>query len=261
MHIDAVDKDGLSQVNGGASSEHNQHGVFGDSVEGRELFQQHGKADLPQQREKYDKNQPEILGSLLPPSTYAGEANHLAERITRCQTNFRQSTRALSIQENYQAHVLNAVLNCVKEWRAILRRFASTWDSAAEELTHAKALARNLFNLIQQALQCGPLKGSKAGYWKRCGSGVAVAGFSFLHSVAPTPEVANALLFTDKQVHTLQKWKDDARKAAECGKLPSNFVLTMNCEAEHFKAEKRILREKKKERRLCAAVMRVHKGM
>jgi hypothetical protein len=96
-----------------------------------------------------------------------------------------------------------------------------------------------IFGLIQLAMQSGPLKGSQAGYFKRCGSDVAQVAHDFLqrleigdHEVSPANENTTDVLvpridmgFTSKQLDQLCKWKQSSLKAIQQDKPPSKSVL------------------------------------
>jgi hypothetical protein len=177
---------------------------------------------------------------------FRNEAKHITDRIRRCRDTIQLSATAISIPSNYEKHVLNSVLNTVNEWKAILRHYPT--DQVDPVV--ARSIAVAVFDLIQHALQCGPLSGSKAGYWKRCGSEMAAKGFSFLDSIAPTAEASISMLFSERQAQTLLKWKLDAKKEVTADNPPSNFVSKQTKEAETAKAQAHIALDKKKQRRL-----------
>lgn len=151
----------------------------------------------------------------------------------------QQSALSLKHPENYQRHVLDAVHNTVREYRAIVRNYSprSTADCGAEEVvwkvprkattqqqkqyhTERKELGNDLFTLTQQALQCGPLAGAKAGYMKRCDPPVARRVSQFLEDTFPDDQGSISdsdnplwLDWTTKQFEALQMWKTNARRA------------------------------------------------
>jgi len=137
---------------------------------------------------------------------------HLQQRIRNVRSSI-QTSQTLSDPSKYQKHVLQAVANCLKEWKCILAQYSL--DPAQQKET-----ALVIFELLQQALQCGPLAGSKPGYFKRCGAIVAEMVLHFLETNLPDPDV----LFTEKQYRAVAKWKDNARKAVDKGSSPSKSV-------------------------------------
>jgi len=141
------------------------------------------------------------------------EIKHLLLRIKNLSESISLSSAAISNPETWRNNVLNAVRNCIIEWRAILDHY---------ELNEIQIKDPSLatFLLIQQTMQCGPLTGSNPGYFKRCGSSVAKQALVFLNETVPTVAGAN-LYFTEKQSVTIEKWKTAAARAAEKDKLPS----------------------------------------
>ena len=140
------------------------------------------------------------------------EVSRLTSRIRNNRRSMSQSS-SLFNPVAYQTNVLNATKNCVVEWKAILNRY----DDIPDDLVSTTSLA--LFELIQQSLQSGPLSGAKPGYFKRCGSDVAVAVLQFLQSMSPL-----TLRFTDNQVRAISKWTQNAKAAAESGTGASTSV-------------------------------------
>ena len=184
---------------------------------------------------------------------FRNESNHLVTRIRRCRDTMKLSAVSLSIRSNYEKHVLRAVLNCADEWKAIVKHYPTAIEGDGTDVgSDTKATTLALFYLIQHALQCGPLAGSKAGYWKRCGSEIAAAGFAFLESIATSKEIALGMHFTQKQADALLKWKADAKNVAESGRPPAKVVHQKLVGAEKAKAEARRLNEVKKQRRIRA---------
>mmetsp|Transcript_24778 Transcript_24778/g.69577 ORF Transcript_24778/g.69577 Transcript_24778/m.69577 type:complete len:150 (-) Transcript_24778:1499-1948(-) len=123
----------------------------------------------------------------------------------------------------YRTNVLNAVRNCVNEYRQIVRYHRND-QLQQSQAQMQQMVAVPIFELIQQSLQCGPLAGSKPGYFKRCGSEMAKIVHEYLDDML-CPESLE--LFTEKQRSAVTKWKQDAHKAYANGdsKPPSKSVL------------------------------------
>ena len=180
-------------------------------------------------------------------SSFTSETRHLLDRIQHSRETIQLSAISITIPSNYQKHVLNGVVNVCNEWKAILRYYSEHEIDISQ--TAIKSIAATLFDLIQHALQCGPLKGSKAGYWKRCGSEVASAGFSFLDSIAPTKEAAIQMRFSDKQADALVKWKAGAKIMSESDKPPSKYAMSQLQEAVSAKAKATKIDAKKQQKK------------
>lgn len=196
-------------------------------------------------------------------SACAKEVRHLRKRVANVQESIQLSAHSISNPKTYQDNVLNAVSNCVNEWRSIVRRYPSipegsnssgleedknshgeegtnpterilqeapfpaerdkSSDLLTTELKKPAALA--VFQLIQLAIQCGPLAGGKPGYFKRCGGAVAKVVVLFLDDVVPHQELGNLMGFTVKQMDTMEQWQKSAKKAAADDKPPSRTAL------------------------------------
>jgi len=150
---------------------------------------------------------------------------------------------------------LNAVKNCVNEWRSIvLYHGDQTTCSEKEKLGEdynedtcallpddewSISTALQIFNLIQMALQTGPLSGGKPGYFKRCGADVAGLAREFLKSVigndiildASASSVEKELRFSTNQKESIEKWMRDAEKAVAANKSPSKSALKLQSQA------------------------------
>ena len=114
-----------------------------------------------------------------------------------------------------------------------------------------KSTHTEVFGLIQMTMQVGPLKGSNAGYFKRCGKEVASMAKEFLvKCISPQQKATTAdesediqdgdlisaeyqnvcmkeLLFTLKQSEKIEKWIKDADKAIVDNKAPSKSALKL----------------------------------
>ena len=130
------------------------------------------------------------------------ELQHITRRMQQLRRNWSTSQAGLVLPSNYAIHVLQATLNVIqKEWLSILRRYYyfdhgetmtrsdTVVATAAVAVSREKLLrpvSHDLFALIQQSIQCGPLTGSQAGYFKRCGSHMAQMVYDYLTTILPT---------------------------------------------------------------------------
>jgi hypothetical protein len=160
------------------------------------------------------------------------ELQHLLKRVKNNRVAFSLSTTALANPLTYQTNVLQATKNCVIEWKAILRRYPDL------ELEGRRAGGQAIFELLQQALQSGPLAGGKPGYFKRCGSQVATSVLVFLTGLDPCGCDDMSLQFTSKQTEAIKQWKKNAANAAACPKLPSKTILSKQTQARKKKESK-----------------------
>jgi hypothetical protein len=147
------------------------------------------------------------------------EILHLQRRIQNIRESMQLSANGISNPNAYRSNVLNAVSNCLNEWRSIVKHYESL------DPTVKKGTASLVFGMIQQSLQCGPLEGAKPGYFKRCGSEVAKVVAEFLKEMFEKEDTVRALGFTDNQVEEIDTWKKHAQKAAEADKPPSKSAL------------------------------------
>ena len=105
------------------------------------------------------------------------EIKHLRKRIFNIQESIKLSNDALCKPKIWEANCLNAVHNCVGEWRSIVAYYTAKVDYGAEL---RKEISVEIFGLVQMAMQSGPLTGAKPGYFKRCGHEVAGIAHRFL---------------------------------------------------------------------------------
>ena len=166
----------------------------------------------------------------------AKEVWHLNRRVKNIQETMSLS-HSISDPKTYQENVLNAVVNCVNEWRSIATHYglkaprANGEDHEATDEAHMteelkKPAALAVYEMIQHALQCGPLAGSKPGYFKRCGGDVARVIVIFLDQVVPNAPVVIATMgFTPRQMESMDSWKKNAQKAAMEDKPPSRAAI------------------------------------
>lgn len=147
------------------------------------------------------------------------EIRHLLRRIRNVRESMQLSTVGLADPSIYETNVLHAVTNCIVEWRAILRFYP------ADEVDDPVTVGLQVFETIQQALQCGPLAGGKPGYFKRCGANVASVVVNFLRENVADKEDARALYLSEKQADAVEKWKVNATKAIANDKPPSKSAL------------------------------------
>ena len=149
------------------------------------------------------------------------EMKHLKRRLENLLESIQLSSIAIANPVTWQVNVLNAVQNAVIEWRSIVTFFPDLDNSAP--LSKESSLA--VYMLIQLAMQSGPLAGGKPGYFKRCGSTVAMVALTFLQTVLPDENEATLLCFSERQVDAIQKWKQNASKAIDNDKPPSKSIL------------------------------------
>jgi hypothetical protein len=129
---------------------------------------------------------------------YKKEVSHLRRRIKNIRESIQSSTVAVSSPSAYEQNVLNAVTNCLNEWRSIVSYFEreeyntrsgggidSSSSFTDQKTKSTKEIALAMFELIQHSLQCGPLSGAKPGYFKRCGGDVALVVDQYLLSMFP----------------------------------------------------------------------------
>jgi len=162
------------------------------------------------------------------------EMRHLLSRIKRLRESIQLSSAAITNPTTYERNVLNVVTKCYNEYHQILRHHRSTIEEIqkresedpaqqdANSSSIAKAMSLPMFELIQHSVQCGPLTGSNAGYFKRCGSDVAGTVQKYLNTITDELEACN---FTEKQTQAITKWKQNAEKAASNAKPPSKSAL------------------------------------
>ena len=163
------------------------------------------------------------------------EIEHLRKRIRNLRENMQLSHSIATNLQTYQGNVLNAVVNCVNEWRSIVKHYElgpendetpndSSDSFLPRDLWKPTALA--VFEMIQHAVQCGPLAGAKPGYFKRCGGEVAKLVAAFLDQVIPDTDDLNELMgFSSKQLDAMETWRKNAEKAALENKPPSRTAL------------------------------------
>lgn len=174
------------------------------------------------------------------------ELTHLRKRIRNVQQSIQLSGAALHSPSNWEQNCLNCVRNCIGEWRAIVSfHYGSTVDfysclngtvqedeeNSERHPMHpdsepSKATALEIFGLLQLAMQCGPLAGSNAGYFKRCGGMIAHTAHTFLITNV-AGNVVQELRFTEKQHDAIGRWIVAAKNAAEINKPPSKFMLKL----------------------------------
>lgn len=159
------------------------------------------------------------------------EVKHLVTRVKNIREALQLST-AISNPKTYQDNVLNAVANCVNEWRSIVRHYpqppseASMEEDLLEDTDYMmpeikKPAALAVFEMIQHAIQCGPLAGGKPGYFKRCGGDVAKVVLTFLDEVVPNQILGDLMGLSSKQMDVMEKWRKAAATAAAEDKPPS----------------------------------------
>jgi len=182
------------------------------------------------------------------------ELEHLRKRISNVEETIQLSGIALCIPSNWDQNCLNPARNCIKEWRAVVSFHGDSVahhpsvdgsDQAVESMPEEKSClhpsaecskitALKVFGLLQLAMQCGPLSGSNAGYFKRCGGMAALRAHTFLiESVGG--DVVQDLRFTENQHEAIRKWTVAAKKASEVNKPPSTSMLRLQKKAVAIK--------------------------
>ena len=182
------------------------------------------------------------------------ELKHLRKRIRNIQESIQLSSNALCSPPTWESNCLNAVKNCVGEWRAIvafhgknIKNDCNNGDTKCNNINNdeneeikeiteyhcmdqhsewSKSTSLQVFGLVQMAMQSGPLVGSKPGYFKRCGAEVAKTAQSFLVETVGG-DVIEELRFTERQHSAIAKWILDAEKAVEKGAQPSKSALKL----------------------------------
>ena len=125
-----------------------------------------------------------------------------------------QLSNQLNDPDMYQKHVLDAVRNTVHEWKAIRRFYTDEFMTVENIKPDQKRIGTLVFHLVQQALQCGPLAGSKPGYTKWCGIVVSQQVLKFLEDTFESGNKGEILGLTEKQLFSIEKWKKNAHKAS-----------------------------------------------
>ena len=157
------------------------------------------------------------------------EIKHVKRRLRNVQESIQTST-SIANPVAWEQNCLNAVANCINEWRSIVVRYFRDGDEQLNEETKlvGKETSVAVFGLLQLTMQSGPLTGSNPGYFKRCGGDVARAALKLLESDALTSgDLSSTLLFSDKQVDAIGKWRKNAAKAVENNKPPSKSMLKL----------------------------------
>jgi len=151
------------------------------------------------------------------------EVKHLESRLKNVLESI-QLSNSNSNPKIYQENVLFPVRNCVTEWLSIQKHYPPS-DEESDPLfppEKRKQVSLLIFQLIQYSIQCGPLAGSKPGYFKRCGGQVAKMVYDYLITIEDDLEF---LGFTEKQTKVIATWKSNAQKAAANDKPPSKSQL------------------------------------
>ncbi|KAL7499790.1 hypothetical protein ACHAWT_007904 [Skeletonema menzelii] len=116
------------------------------------------------------------------------EIHHLQKRIQNITLSIQCSPLGTSNPNTWRTNCLYPVKNVVKEWRSILsfhdqeiRGGEREREQQLQQLLHETAT--KVFIMVQMVMQSGPLVGSNAGYFKRCGGEVASIALEFLTHV------------------------------------------------------------------------------
>ena len=190
------------------------------------------------------------------------EIKHLQKRISNVRQSIQLSSTSLQLPSNWEQNCLNSVKNCIVEWKAILSAYQpttapssfveNTFDHLEDDLSYdsilqhplhpdseqSKAIALELFGLLQLSMQCGPLSGSNAGYFKRCGGAVAQTAHMFLTGCV-AGDVTQQFRFTERQQHAIRKWIAASKKAVEVNNGPSKSILKLQQKAVRAKKSAR----------------------
>lgn len=171
------------------------------------------------------------------------EIKHIKRRLRNVQESI-QTSKSIVNPVTWEQNCLNAVANCINEWRSIVVRYFRDGDEQLNEETilAGKETSLAVFGLLQLTMQSGPLTGSNPGYFKRCGGDVARTALTLLGSdILANGDLSSTLLFSDKQVDVIGKWRKNAAKAAENNKPPSKSMLKL----QQGKGKARAKKEKK----------------
>jgi hypothetical protein len=167
------------------------------------------------------------------------EMQHLLHRVRNVRESMQLSATNLGNPSTYENNVLHAVTNCITEWRAILRFYPE------DEIENPRTVGLQIYEMIQQSLQCGPLAGGKPGYFKRCGVDLAKVVLTFLQGNVANKDDALVLYMSEKQADAIEKWKVSATKAIENDKPPSKSVVKKQETADRSGAKKQNKTNKK----------------
>lgn len=189
------------------------------------------------------------------------EIKHLKRRIRNVEESIQLSRDAIASDlKKYQDNVLNATQGCVNEWRAIARFYKITSEEEDDSEGISPALRTEVglvvFGLMQLSVQCGPLSGSNAGYFKRCGAEVAKVVLEFLEENVPKHDELGIerMGFSSKQMDAMKKWIVNAEKAVENDKPPSRTAikkmkqLQAKVDKQNLQKHNKIKKKKKKGR-------------
>jgi hypothetical protein len=167
------------------------------------------------------------------------EMQHLLHRIRNVRESMQLSATSLGNSSTYENNVLKAVSNCITEWRAILRFYTE------DEIENPRTVGLQIYEMMQQSLQCGPLAGGKPGYFKRCGVDLAKVVLAFLQTNVANKDDGLTLYMSEKQADAIEKWKVSATKAIENDKPPSKSVVKKQETADKSGKEKQNKTNKK----------------
>lgn len=184
------------------------------------------------------------------------EIKHVRKRIANIQESIQQS-QSIVQPSIWKDNCLNAVINCVNEWRSVVSyhgkpshiALSDNSQSIEDESDFSPSMHEKrkyydesfpmhinndwslvttlrLFGIIQMAMQSGPLKGSNPGYFKRCGVEVSSMAQEFLLAILKD-DVEYELRFTSNQKKIMTKWFVNAQKAVQLGRPPSKSALKL----------------------------------
>ena len=162
---------------------------------------------------------------------FRDEIKHIKRRLRNVHESI-QTSKSIVNPTTWEQNCLNAVGNCINEWKSIVARYFRESDEELDDQSEQSLVAREtslaVFGLLQLAMQSGPLTGSNSGYFKRCGGEVARVASKLLESdVLANGDLSETLLFTEKQLEAVAKWRRNAAKAVENNKPPSKSMLKL----------------------------------
>ena len=170
-----------------------------------------------------EKNNNNQNHSITKNECFYKEIQMIQNKIKNIQKSIQHSSSSLCDINNYQMNCLNAISKTIHTWKSLLCYYDKdiTLECNNGSNNVIKETSLLLFQLIQLSLQCGPLVGSKPGYFKRCGSEVANKVVVYLNDFEPLEEFH----FTEKQINVVRKWLVDAKKVAELNMLHCDKYL------------------------------------
>merc|ERR1712008_476770 len=150
------------------------------------------------------------------------EIRSLLAKIKNIRSSVQKSAAGLSSPSIWEINCLNAVQRCAKSWASAVKFHGDSKYIMSAESETSRNVALSLFEIVQMAIQSGPLSGAKPGYFKRCGGDVARVALRFLRALPA--DARRDLRFTEKQVLAIGKWISNAEKASLVDDPPSRAM-------------------------------------